>query len=148
MITCIHNADLYVGDLCGLIKLNFDTIPHIYNFETAPGYGEGVVNDQIRENEEQTNPALKFPFKEKCWILMKLNKHVFDHVHICILNPIQSVRFATWVYSCELQFAFPSQLYHCQWYEPHDVRIKVKSSKGNPGSTDLISDRLCYMVWI
>ena len=28
-----------------------------------------------------------------------------------------------------------------QWYEPRDVRVKVKSSKGNPGSTDLISDR-------
>ena len=27
-----------------------------------------------------------------------------------------------------------------------DVRVKVKSSKGNPGSTDLISDRLCDMV--
>ena len=24
---------------------------------------------------------------------------------------------------------------------PRDVRVKVKSSKGNPGSTDLISDR-------
>ena len=35
-----------------------------------------------------------------------------------------------------------------QWYEPRDVRVKVKSSKGNPGSTDLISDRLCDMVWI
>ena len=23
-----------------------------------------------------------------------------------------------------------------QWYEPRDVRVKVKSSKGNPGSTD------------
>ena len=33
-----------------------------------------------------------------------------------------------------------------QWYEPRDVRVKVKSSKGNPGSTDLISDRLCDMV--
>ena len=28
-----------------------------------------------------------------------------------------------------------------QWYEPRDERFKVKSSKGNPGSTDLISDR-------
>ena len=41
-------------------------------------------------------------------------------------------------------------LYFCirlyQWYEPRDVRVKVKSSKGNPGSTDLISDRLCDMV--
>ena len=37
---------------------------------------------------------------------------------------------------------------HFQWYEPRDVRVKVKSSKGNPGSTDLISDRLCDMVWI
>ena len=35
---------------------------------------------------------------------------------------------------------------HIQWYEPRDVRVKVKSSKGNPGSTDLISDRLCDMV--
>ena len=35
---------------------------------------------------------------------------------------------------------------HMQWYEPRDVRVKVKSSKGNPGSTDLISDRLCDMV--
>ena len=36
--------------------------------------------------------------------------------------------------------------YVLQWYEPRDVRVKVKSSKGNPGSTDLISDRLCDMV--
>ena len=40
------------------------------------------------------------------------------------------------------------EIMHCptQWYEPRDVRVKVKSSKGNPGSTDLISDRLCDMV--
>ena len=37
-------------------------------------------------------------------------------------------------------------LFLLQWYEPRDVRVKVKSSKGNPGSTDLISDRLCDMV--
>ena len=39
-----------------------------------------------------------------------------------------------------------SNLLKMQWYEPRDVRVKVKSSKGNPGSTDLISDRLCDMV--
>ena len=30
--------------------------------------------------------------------------------------------------------------YHEQWYEPRDVRVKVKSSKGDPGSTDLTRD--------
>ena len=49
----------------------------------------------------------------------------------------------TSVYDKRDAFGFP-----IQWYEPRDVRVKVKSSKGNPGSTDLISDRLCDMVWI
>ena len=43
-----------------------------------------------------------------------------------------------------IKFSIPAV--HYQWYEPRDVRVKVKSSKGNPGSTDLISDRLCDMV--
>ena len=44
------------------------------------------------------------------------------------------------------QKRFKELTYKDQWYEPRDVRVKVKSSKGNPGSTDLISDRLCDMV--